>query len=59
MQAETMSAPWGKQQEEELAQVVNWAKERISWELLQCQLKVATWILQMGLLGPIALIHLS
>ena len=54
-----MSAPWGKQQEEELAQVVNWAKERISWELLQCQLKVATWILQMGLLGPIALIHLS
>ncbi|KAK9835805.1 hypothetical protein WJX74_008348 [Apatococcus lobatus] len=38
-QAEMVQAPWGKQQENELAQVVDWAQERMNWELLQFQLK--------------------
>ena len=37
---ESARAPWGKEQEAELAQVVVWAKERITWELLQYQLQV-------------------
>ncbi len=40
LQAESAQAPWGKEQETELTQVVAWAKERICWELLQSQLQV-------------------